>query len=114
VFLLTLRSLLTIFNFLGREFGGHFQDVGTQVNDVCKNLCAWCLANFITSFFIFYSSIATTSVYMHASKKNVSNFIDLTDVGTGLDHTIEYKPVKKEKKKKKRHRNRQKSKKKKS
>ena len=41
---------------------------------------------------------------MHASKKNVSNFIDLTDVGTGLDHTIEYKPVKKEKK---RHRNRQ-------
>jgi len=51
---------------------------------------------------------------MHASKKNVSNFIDLTDVGTGQDHTIEYKPVKKEKKKKKRHRNRQKSKKKKS
>ena len=35
---LTLRSLLTILNFLGRKFGGHFQDVGTQVNDVCKNL----------------------------------------------------------------------------
>ena len=64
------------------------------------------LTNFtITSFFIFYSSIATTSVYMHASKKNVSNFIDLTDVGTGVDHTIEYKRViriKKEKKKSKR------------
>jgi hypothetical protein len=42
---------------------------------------------------------------MHASKKNVSNFIDLTDVGTGVDHTIEYKRViriKKEKKKSKR------------
>ena len=63
------------------------------------------LTNFITSFFIIYSSIATTSVYMHASKKNVSNFIDLTDVGTGVDHTIEYKRViriKKEKKKSKR------------
>ena len=116
MFLLTLRSLLTIFNFLGREFGGHFQDVGTQVNGSWHfgTLAYGTLTNFITSFFIFYSSIATTSVYMHASKKNVSNFIDLTDVGTGLDHTIEYKPVKKEKKKKKRHRNRQKSKKKKS
>ena len=50
---------------------------------------------------------------MHASKSNVSNYIDLTDIDTGLDSTIEYKPVKKEKKSK-RHRNRQKSKKKKS
>jgi hypothetical protein len=54
----------------------------------------------------FYSSIATTSVYMHASKKNVSNYIDLTDTITGFDNTIEYKRVmiKKEKKKTKRSR----------
>ena len=102
-----LHSLLTILNFLGREFGGHFQDVGTQVNGSWHfgTLAYGTLTNFITSFFIFYSSIATTSVYMHASKKNVSNFIDLTDVGTGVDHTIEYKRViriKKEKKKSKR------------
>ena len=72
------------------------------------------LTNFLTCFFRLSSSIATTSVYMHASKSNVSNYIDLTDIGTGVDSTIEYKPVKKEKKKSKRHRNRQKSKKKKT
>ena len=72
------------------------------------------LTNFLTCFFRLSSSIATTSVYIHASKHNISNFIDLTDVSTGVDNTIEYKPVKKEKKKSKRHRNRQKSKKKKT
>ena len=60
------------------------------------------LTNFLTCFFRLSSSIATTSVYMHASKSNVSNYIDLTDIGTGVDSTIEYKPVKKEKKKSKR------------
>ena len=75
------------------------------------------LTNFLTCFFRLSSSIATTSVYMHASKSNVSNYIDLTDIDTGVDGTIEYKrviPIKKEKKKSKRHRNRQKSKKKKT
>ena len=59
------------------------------------------LTNFITCFFCLLSSIATTSVYMHASKKNVSNYIDLTDVDTGVDHTIQYKRVRIKIKKKK-------------
>ena len=71
------------------------------------------LTNFLSCFFGLSSSIATTSVYMHASKSNVSNYIDLTDIDTGFDRTIEYKPVKKEKKKSK-NRNRRKSKKKKT
>ena len=61
-----------------------------------------------------HSSIATTSIYMHASQKNnVSNYIDLTNLDTGVDNTIEYKRViqiKKEKKKSKRRRNERKSK----
>ena len=38
LFLLPLRSLLTILIFLGCKSGGHLEDAGTQVNDVCKNL----------------------------------------------------------------------------
>ena len=48
-----------------------------------------------------HSSIATTSVYLHSSKQNVSNYIDLSNVDTGVDDTIEYKFIKKLKRERK-------------
>ncbi len=100
---------------------------GANLADISKvrimfaiSVVAWPLTNFdarSSCKMLGHSSIATTSIYMHASQKNnVSNYIDLTNLDTGVDNTIEYKRViqikkeKKKSKKSKRRRNERKSK----